>query len=96
MSNPFNRELFNLDGRTAVVTGAGGGLGRVFAQALGAFGAKVFCTDIDLAGVEETAKSINQSGGIAEPLRVDAADESSIAALADAIEAAGGRCDLLV
>lgn len=96
MSNPFNRDLFNLDGRTAVVTGAGGGLGRVFAQALGAFGANVFCTDIDLTGAEQTAESIIQSHGSAVALQVDAADESSIANLAAAIEAAGSRCDLLV
>ena len=96
MSKPINRDLFNMDGRTAVVTGAGGGLGRVFAQALAAFGARVFCTDINLAGAEETAELIKQSGGKADALQVDAADESSIANLAAVIEAEGGRCDVLV
>jgi len=91
-----DRGLFNLDGRVAVVTGAAGGLGRVFAEALGAFGATVWCTDIDLAGAEQTAELTIAAGGNAQALQVDAADEQSLDQLAAAIKAAGGRCDVLI
>ena len=48
-------DLFRLDGRTAMVVGAGGGLGREAAMALSAQGAKVVCADIDPATAAETA-----------------------------------------
>lgn len=48
--------LFRLDGRTAVVIGAGSGIGRESALALAAHGAEVVCADRDLAAAEETAR----------------------------------------
>lgn len=47
--------MFRLDGRRAVVVGAGSGIGREAARALAVQGASVTCADIDLAGAEETA-----------------------------------------
>ncbi|MGW0204165.1 SDR family NAD(P)-dependent oxidoreductase, partial [Nonomuraea sp. NPDC003201] len=47
--------LFRLDGRRAVVIGAGSGIGREAALALAAHGASVVCADRDLASAEETA-----------------------------------------
>jgi NAD(P)-dependent dehydrogenase (short-subunit alcohol dehydrogenase family) len=47
--------MFRLDGKTAVVVGAGSGIGRESALALGAQGAQVVCADRDLAAAEETA-----------------------------------------
>jgi NAD(P)-dependent dehydrogenase (short-subunit alcohol dehydrogenase family) len=48
-------DLFRLDGRRAVVVGAGSGIGRESALALAAHGAEVVCADRDLAAAEETA-----------------------------------------
>jgi len=47
--------LFRLDGRRAVVVGAGSGIGRESARALAAHGAEVLCADIDLAAADATA-----------------------------------------
>jgi NAD(P)-dependent dehydrogenase (short-subunit alcohol dehydrogenase family) len=49
------QDLFRLDGRTAVVIGAGSGIGRESALALAAHGAEVICADRDLAAAEQTA-----------------------------------------
>ena len=53
MTDPLS--LFRLDGRTAVVTGAGSGLGREIAQTLAAAGASVVCLDRYIRAASETA-----------------------------------------
>lgn len=68
------QNLFRLDGRRAVVIGAGSGIGRESALALAAHGAQVVCADRDLAAAEETA-------GLAEGLttrELDVLDQSAI------------------
>ena len=52
------RALFDLTGRTALVVGAASGIGEASAHALAAFGARVACADVDLAGAERTARAI--------------------------------------
>ena len=61
----------NLADRTAVVTGAGSGLGRAIALALGARGARVATVDLDPASAEETAKMIGAAGGRAAAFQAD-------------------------
>jgi 3-oxoacyl-[acyl-carrier protein] reductase len=84
--------LFDLTGRAALVTGAGFGLGRVFARALAGQGAEVIASDIDFAGAEQTAQLIVQEGGKASPLKVDVADRKSVEAMARDT----GKIDILV
>lgn len=82
--------------KTALVLGAGGGLGSAIALALAREGARVALGDIDPAAVERTAEAIRREGGSALPLAWDLADLSVIEERVAAIEAAFGPVDILV
>lgn len=74
--------LFRLDGKHALVIGAGSGIGRESALALAAHGARVTCADRDFAGAKETA-------GLGEgltPYTLDVLDDSAIIRAADELE----------
>lgn len=92
----FSLNLFRLDHRVALVTGAGAGLGRVFARALATARAKVVCADIDLNIAQETAQKITAAGGDALALQVDVSDEDSVARLMADINKHYGPLDILV
>jgi len=79
-----------LNGKNAVVYGAGGQIGRAVATAFASEGAKVFLAGRTLERLEEVAEAIRASGGVAEVAAVDALDERSVDAHADAIAAQGG------
>ena len=55
------------EGRAVLVTGAGSGIGRATAERFGSEGGQVACADVNLAGAEETAKTIRDAGGDASP-----------------------------
>jgi len=73
---------FRLDGKTAVVTGAGSGIGRAIAELFAAQGATVFVVDRDQPAGEATATAVRAAGGRAEAAVVDVADEGAVLALA--------------
>ena len=73
--------LFRLDGKSAVVTGAGSGLGLAFARGLAGFGAEVVCADVHAARAEEAVAAIRAEGGRASAITVDVADAGSVEAL---------------
>lgn len=84
----------DLKGKVAVVTGAAQGLGRQFAAALAARGAKVLVGDV--ADVAATVAEIDAAGGAARGTRLDVTDPASVAATVAAALSAFGRIDILV
>lgn len=76
--------LFDLSGRSALVTGATQGLGLAIAQALAEQGARVIVTDRDAAACERTANMLCKAGQQATGLAADLAHAESIDALCDA------------
>jgi 2-keto-3-deoxy-L-fuconate dehydrogenase len=93
-ANP--RGDFRLDGRTAIVTGAGSGIGQAIARRFAANGATVFLVDIRREQAEETARQIASAGGIAAfPVECDVTDARATREKFDAI-AAHHRIDILV
>jgi len=96
MSIEAGPSLFDLDGRVAVVTGAGEGLGREIAIGLAAFGARVVAADVDGSWADETVVRIERAGGQALATAADVADESSVGELFRRADAAFGRVDILV
>jgi NAD(P)-dependent dehydrogenase (short-subunit alcohol dehydrogenase family) len=84
------------DGKVAVVTGAGRGIGEAYATALAREGASVVVAELDADAGERVAKEIEQAGGTAVAVRTDVSSEGSTLAMAQAgIEAFGGL-DFLV
>ena len=80
-----------LEGRRAIVTGAGKGIGRAAALKLAAEGARVGCLDVDQAAAAGTAAAIADAAGAAVALAADVADEAQVErAVKDAEEAFGG------
>jgi NAD(P)-dependent dehydrogenase (short-subunit alcohol dehydrogenase family) len=89
------RQLFDLNGKIAVVLGAASGIGQASAHALGQLGAHVVCADRDADGARATAQDIGKAGS-AEWMVADAASGADIAALAEHALAAHGRVDIAV
>ena len=88
--------VFELTGRTAIVTGSGRGLGRAIAAGMAAAGADVVVCARSLDEARETADAIRGRGGSAHAVRADVTDADSCAALVDATVAEFGRLDVLV
>lgn len=85
-----------VDGKVAIVTGAGRGIGRATAELLAERGARVLATDIVDADSEETVARIRARGGEARGLRHDVTDEGDWAAAVDAAVNGLGGFDVLV
>jgi NAD(P)-dependent dehydrogenase (short-subunit alcohol dehydrogenase family) len=79
------RSMFDLTGKRALVVGAGRGIGEAGAQGLAAFGAEVYCADVDGEAAEETAEEIRAQTGRAEALELDMTDYGSVRAAAERI-----------
>lgn len=82
-----------LAGRVAVVTGAGGGIGRAIAARLASEGTYVVAVDRDAGGVRDTVDAIGSGASAAV---VDLTDRAARAGIVDAVVAERGRVDILV
>lgn len=85
-----------LEGKTAIVTGAGSGFGRAIASLFAAEGATVFIADLDGSAADAAAEAIVAQGAEARAHRVDVTRRRDVDELVDAAIAQAGRIDILV
>ena len=90
------RDLFDVTGRVALVTGASRGIGEAAARTLAAYGAKVIVASRKIDACETVAASIRADGGQAEALACHIGEMEQIQKAMDTIEKKYGRLDILV
>jgi len=92
----FLPELFDLNGRVAVVTGGAGLLGAEFCQTLAKAGAQVVIADLNFDAAQSLSDAICQAGGQAIPVRTDVTNLESVQQMVSSALHAFNRLDILV
>ncbi|MFA4836107.1 MAG: SDR family oxidoreductase [Dehalococcoidia bacterium] len=92
----MNMKDKQLPGKVAVVTGAGGGIGKRFAQALGESGASVVMADINEKACKAASEELQSKGLQALAVAVDITSESSVAEMVSAATSRFGGVDIMV
>lgn len=85
-----------LSGKTVIITGAAGGLGRAFALGFAGRGANVVVADMNVEGANETVKLVEEAGAKAVAVSVNVADKASCESMVDAAIDAFEGVDVLV
>jgi len=93
---PFEKKLFNLEGKVALVTGAGRGFGKAFSLALAEAGAHLVCAEKVEETLEETAALVRQCGQRVLPLAVDVAKPEDVERMRDEISSEFNKLDIAV
>jgi NAD(P)-dependent dehydrogenase (short-subunit alcohol dehydrogenase family) len=88
--------MFNLAGKTALITGSGSGIGESIAKTFAQAGACVVVAELNPEAGQRVAAEIRQQGGQAEYLKLDVSDESSCKSAGAHVLSTRGRCDILV
>src|SRR3981189_2897792 len=89
-------EKFRLDGKTALVTGAGQGIGLACAEALAEAGAKVIVADRDPKAAEAGSATLKEKGLNAEAIIMDVTDSGRVSEVADQLASGRAKIDILV
>jgi NAD(P)-dependent dehydrogenase (short-subunit alcohol dehydrogenase family) len=92
----YIENMFSNQGKVALVTGSGSGMGVAFAHALAKSGAKVICAARRLDKVQQVADDINAAGGTAAALALDIGDTESVTNVFNCAEEVFGTVDILV
>jgi gluconate 5-dehydrogenase len=92
----MSQALFDLNGRTALVTGSSRGLGRAIARGLAQAGARLIVNGVDPARVEAAVAEMRAAGYAAEGSAFDVTDEAAIVEAFGRLDAAGIEIDILV
>src|SRR6267378_4010719 len=89
-------DLFRLDGRVALITGAGGAFGRAIALGFAEVGARLLLTDLDGERLEETAALVRAAGGTCATRTGDSGSSADVDAILSELDTAFGRIDILI
>jgi gluconate 5-dehydrogenase len=92
----MSKTLFDLSGRTALVTGSSRGLGRAMAEGLAAAGARVILNGSDAGRLDQAVAAMRGAGYAADGLRFDVTDEAAVVAAFEQLDKDGVAVDILV
>lgn len=87
---------FNLEGKIAIITGGGGALNGIFAEAMASRGAKVALFDINKEAADKAADKLTEAGGIAKGYKADVLSKESLIAAYEEVKKDFGTCDILL
>lgn len=88
--------MFRLDGKVALVTGAGSGIGEAIARLFASQGAVVLVADVRSDAAASVSAAIRETGSVAHAMQLDVADEAQVTARFQEVSALYGRFDILV